>query len=77
MCLWLRLSVKPHTRTVIIHLQPDVPGPAALQTVNREEALLRCVRELPEATIIFIMSVCSSVSIEQLGCHQKGFYEIR
>jgi len=39
--------------------------------------LLGALAKLRKATITFVMSVCPSVRMEQLGFHSSDFHEIR
>jgi hypothetical protein len=42
-----------------------------------EVSVFRLVRKITEATVSFIMSVCLSLHMEQIGSHGMEFHEIR
>jgi hypothetical protein len=43
---------------------------------SRRLAVLGALAKLRKLTVSFVVSVCLSVRIEQLGSHWKDFYEI-
>jgi len=61
---------------MLVGLETYARGKTALSSDRRSLYFLSCFAKLRKATISFVMSVCPSVRMEQLGSRWTDFHKI-